>query len=95
MASENQPAADGGTPVDTTTMLNKEYRTRAPADSGDYLSAAEAFNDLCHVPGGPIPLADGREILIREWHPRGDEDTMSGYLRVSAEFLIRRKRKEV
>lgn len=60
-----------------------------------HITAAEAFNKLCHLPkGGFIDLGDGRELGIRDWEPSGTLDTTLKHLKVTIVGFIRMKKED-
>jgi hypothetical protein len=72
---------------ETTGVFNKQYRTFVP---GNTKNAAETFNELSHLPKGNLDLGDGRTLCIQGWKPEADEDTCSGFIRITVKGYIRK-----
>jgi hypothetical protein len=74
--------------ADQTTFLNDKWMTFLPVAG----KPIEAFNALYKIPDHWVDLGDGREMGVREWHPRGDMETVTNTsIRVKAEFVVRVK----
>ena len=61
--------------------------------AGELRNSAQLFNELCHIPNGPIDLGDGRELRVQYWNVTGDTDTSQlGGVQVKVEGCIVPKR---